>query len=85
KLFHPTRTVTSASGTRTKTVNGAFVCYNEECISVKAGQATPDRDALSSLATGLSGLAMLLFGVTFPVFFPQKPVNAILSKLTTTL
>ncbi|KAG2233693.1 hypothetical protein INT48_009437 [Thamnidium elegans] len=46
----------------------AFVCYNEECVTVKAGKATHDRDALSSLAIGLSGLAMLLFGVTFPVF-----------------
>ncbi|KAG2231944.1 hypothetical protein INT48_005659 [Thamnidium elegans] len=59
---------TTNSGTKKKSVNGAFVCYNEECVAVKAGKATHGRDALSSLAIGLSGLAMLLFGVTFPVF-----------------
>ncbi|KAI8091641.1 hypothetical protein BDF21DRAFT_376460 [Thamnidium elegans] len=68
KLFHPISTTTTNSRTKKKSVDGAFVCYNEECVAVKSGKATHGRDALSSLTIGLSGLAMLLFGVTFPVF-----------------
>ncbi|KAI8083462.1 hypothetical protein BDF21DRAFT_337087, partial [Thamnidium elegans] len=37
KSFHPTRTTATASGTKTRSVNVTFVCYNEECISVEAG------------------------------------------------
>ncbi|KAI8073680.1 hypothetical protein BDF21DRAFT_445466 [Thamnidium elegans] len=63
KLFHPISTTTTNSGTKKKPVNGAFVCYNEECVAVKAGKATHGRDALSSLAIGLSGLASFFSGL----------------------
>ena len=49
-------------------MNGAFVCVNPSCPSVKAGQNTHARDTLNAVAIGLSGMATLLFGTTFPQF-----------------
>ncbi|KAI9270037.1 hypothetical protein EDC94DRAFT_335707 [Helicostylum pulchrum] len=56
---------------KTKSVNGSFVCYNQECVSVLASKNTHGRDSLSAFAIGLSGLAMLTFGATFPTFAPN--------------
>ncbi|KAI9244597.1 hypothetical protein EDC94DRAFT_530801 [Helicostylum pulchrum] len=56
---------------KTKSVNGSFVCYNQECVSVLASKNTHGRDSLSAFAIGLSGLAMLMYGVTFPIFAPN--------------
>ncbi|RCH84156.1 hypothetical protein CU097_007995 [Rhizopus azygosporus] len=49
-------------------MNGAFVCVNPSYPSVKAGQSTHARDTLSAVAIGLSGMATLLLGTTFPQF-----------------
>ncbi|KAI9264005.1 hypothetical protein EDC94DRAFT_517570, partial [Helicostylum pulchrum] len=72
KLFHPARTSYNRSGKKkTKSVNGSFVCYNQECVSVLASKNTHGRDFLSAFAIGLSGLAMLMFGATFSTFAPN--------------
>ncbi|KAG1170597.1 hypothetical protein G6F70_007578 [Rhizopus microsporus] len=57
---------------RKNTVNGTFQCVNPDCPSVLAGKATHVRDSLSAMAIGLSGLATLLFGATFPQFDPKR-------------
>ena len=49
-------------------MNGAFVCVNLPCPSVKAGQSIHARDTLNAVAIGLSGMATLLLGTTFPQF-----------------
>ncbi|CEJ02967.1 hypothetical protein RMCBS344292_16959 [Rhizopus microsporus] len=41
---------------------------NPSCPSVKAGQNPHARDTLSDVAIGLSGMATLLLGTTFPQF-----------------
>ncbi|KAI9487521.1 MAG: hypothetical protein EXX96DRAFT_464311, partial [Benjaminiella poitrasii] len=53
-----------------KTVNGTSVCSNPNCISVKDKSLHRGRNLLSAFIIGLSGLASLLFGCTFPVFSP---------------
>ncbi|KAL4210898.1 hypothetical protein AB4K20DRAFT_1968871 [Rhizopus microsporus] len=58
--------------TKLKAVNGTFQCVNPDCPSVLAGKATHVRDSLSAMAIGLSGLATLLFGATFPQFDPKR-------------
>ncbi|ORE10580.1 hypothetical protein BCV72DRAFT_332863 [Rhizopus microsporus var. microsporus] len=42
--------------------------YSSSCSSVKAGQNTHARDTLSAVAIGLSGMAIILLGTTFPQF-----------------
>ncbi|ORE05762.1 hypothetical protein BCV72DRAFT_242551 [Rhizopus microsporus var. microsporus] len=69
KLLHPKRSTTDKNGyINLKNVNGAFVCVNPSCPSVKAGQNTHARDNLNAVAIGLSGMATLLLGKTFPQF-----------------
>ncbi|CEI92689.1 hypothetical protein RMCBS344292_06942 [Rhizopus microsporus] len=69
KLLHPKRsTADKYSRINLKNMNGAFVCVNPSCPSVKAGQSTHARDTLSAVAIGLSGMATLLLGTTFPQF-----------------
>ncbi|KAG1457883.1 hypothetical protein G6F57_014806 [Rhizopus arrhizus] len=58
--------------TKLKVVNGTFQCVNPDCPSVLAGKATHARDSLSAMAIGLSGIATLLFGTTFPQFDPKR-------------
>ncbi|ORE16801.1 hypothetical protein BCV71DRAFT_182751, partial [Rhizopus microsporus] len=55
-----------------KVVNGSFQSVNPDCPSVLAGKATHARDSLSAMAIGLSGIATLLFGATFPQFDPKR-------------
>ncbi|KAG1176861.1 hypothetical protein G6F70_003074 [Rhizopus microsporus] len=58
--------------TKLKVVNGSFQSVNPDCPSVLAGKATHARDSLSAMAIGLSGIATLLFGATFPQFDPKR-------------
>ena len=53
-------------------MNGTFQYVNPDCPSVLAGKATHARDSLRAMAIGLSGLATLLFGATFPQFDPKR-------------
>ncbi|KAI9272176.1 hypothetical protein EDC94DRAFT_485323, partial [Helicostylum pulchrum] len=67
-----TKTSYNKSGKKKiKSVNGSFVSYNRECVSVFASKNTHGRDSLSAFAIGLFGLAMLMFGATFPTFVPN--------------
>ncbi|ORE07996.1 hypothetical protein BCV72DRAFT_98622 [Rhizopus microsporus var. microsporus] len=69
KLLHPKCSTTDKNDRiNLKNVNGAFVCVNPSYPSVKAGQNTHARDTLSAVAIGLSGIATLLLGTTFPQF-----------------
>ncbi|KAL4208904.1 hypothetical protein AB4K20DRAFT_1868577 [Rhizopus microsporus] len=49
-------------------IKGALMCVNPKCMAVKSGRSTKSRDALSSLAIGLSGLAQCLIGSPLPPF-----------------
>ena len=69
KLLHPKRRTADKNGCiNLKNVNGAFVCVNPSCPSVKVDQSTHARDTLSAVAIDLSGIATLLLGITFPQF-----------------
>lgn len=68
KLQRPLRVT---GNTKLKVVNGTFQCVNPDCPSVLAGKAIHTRDSLSTMAIGLSGLATLLSGATFPQFDPK--------------
>jgi hypothetical protein len=61
KLSHPM----SAVDGKVRTTSGTFVCLHPGCP--KAFKPVC-RDKLSALAIGLSGIAQLLFGSTFPCF-----------------
>ncbi|KAI9262954.1 hypothetical protein EDC94DRAFT_561190 [Helicostylum pulchrum] len=52
-------------------IRSFFVCYNQECVSVLESKNTHGRNSLSAFAIGLSELAMLMFGATFPTFTPN--------------
>ena len=69
KLQRPLRVT---GNTKLKAVSGTFQYVNPDCPSVLAGKATHVRDSLSAMAIGLSGLATLLFGATFPQFDPKR-------------
>ncbi|ORE22154.1 hypothetical protein BCV71DRAFT_271918 [Rhizopus microsporus] len=65
------RLYTSNGARRLRTINGAFICDNPNCVSVQAKKAVKGRGTLSAMEIGLSGLATLLFDATFPQFDPQ--------------
>ncbi|PHZ07461.1 uncharacterized protein RHIMIDRAFT_242668 [Rhizopus microsporus ATCC 52813] len=71
KLSHPVKTVYKNGARRLRTISDAFVCDNPSCVSVQAKKSVKGRDILSAMATGLSGLATLLFDTTFPQFDPK--------------
>jgi hypothetical protein len=54
--------------TTRKTINGAFLCKNPNCISLKNARATQTRDSVSAMAIALKGLSTLLFGETISEF-----------------
>ncbi|ORE22848.1 hypothetical protein BCV71DRAFT_284282, partial [Rhizopus microsporus] len=58
--------------TKLKAVSGTFQYVNPDCPSVLAGKSIHARDSLRAMAIGLSGLATLLFGATFPQFDPKR-------------
>ena len=64
KLSHPMKVVEG----EVKATTGSFVCLNDQCPNAFRVVC---RDQVSALAIGLSGLASLLFGVTFPCFDPR--------------
>ncbi|KAL4210929.1 hypothetical protein AB4K20DRAFT_1948104 [Rhizopus microsporus] len=68
KLRTITQTADKNGCINLKNVNGAFVCVNPSCPSVKVDQSTHARDTLSAVAIDLSGIATLLLGITFPQF-----------------
>ncbi|CEG79897.1 hypothetical protein RMATCC62417_14308 [Rhizopus microsporus] len=49
-------------------IKGALMCVNPKCVAVKSKKSTNSRDALSSLAIGLSGLTQCLIGSPLPPF-----------------
>ncbi|KAG2207047.1 hypothetical protein INT46_009180 [Mucor plumbeus] len=51
--------------------NGTSVCTNPAYILLKSGSSHKERDAISSLAIGLSGVSYLALGVPFPSFSPS--------------
>ena len=71
KLSHSVQTVYKNGARRLRTINGAFICDNPNCVSAQAKNAVKGRDTLSAMAIGLFGLATLLFNATFPQFDPQ--------------
>ncbi|KAG1174754.1 hypothetical protein G6F71_004662 [Rhizopus microsporus] len=68
KLAHPKRKEVKNGKAIFKSINGAFICTNPSCVSVKNRRAVKSRDALSALAIGLVGFSTVLFGVKFPAF-----------------
>ena len=69
KLQRPLRVT---GNTKLKAVSGTFQYVNPDCPSVLAGKSIHARDSLRAMAIGLSGLATLLFGTTFPQFDPKR-------------
>jgi hypothetical protein len=55
-----------------KSKKGSLMCVNLDCVSVKYGRSTKSRDALSSLAIGLSGLTSCILGMPIPHFSQTK-------------
>ena len=68
KLAHPKRKEVKNGKAIFKSINGAFMCTNPSCVSVKNRKAAKSRNALSALAIGLVGFSTVLFGVKFPAF-----------------
>jgi hypothetical protein len=68
KLSKPVHTMKKDGKTTQKTINGAFLCTNPNCISLKNARATQTRDSVSAMAIALKGLSTLLFGETLPEF-----------------
>ncbi|KAG1644345.1 hypothetical protein G6F44_002929 [Rhizopus delemar] len=54
-----------------KTVNGASVCNNNECILSLSDTSHKARDSVSALAIGISGASRLTSGTTLEVFNPS--------------
>ncbi|KAL4214388.1 hypothetical protein AB4K20DRAFT_1880130 [Rhizopus microsporus] len=77
------QTVYKNGARRLRTINGAFICDNPNCVSAQAKKAVKGRDTLYAMAIGLSGLATLLFDATFPQFDPQAKRMPLLSLLQT--
>ncbi|CAO3646917.1 unnamed protein product [Mucor hiemalis] len=51
-----------------KSTKGSLMCVNLECVTAKYHRSVKSRDALSSLAIGLTGLSMCLLGKPIPHF-----------------
>ncbi|KAG1206733.1 hypothetical protein G6F69_008612 [Rhizopus microsporus] len=68
KLCHPKAMLTKKNKQVSQEIKGALMCVNPKCMAVKSGRSTKSRDALSSLAIGLSGLAQCLIGSPLPPF-----------------
>ncbi|CAO3655061.1 unnamed protein product [Mucor fragilis] len=65
---HPTQTIKAKDGrTKTKSIHGAFLCLNPNCVSVVNSRAIQSRDKMSALAIAVSGLSSLLFKQPLPV------------------
>ncbi|ORE16862.1 hypothetical protein BCV71DRAFT_270875 [Rhizopus microsporus] len=61
KLAHPKRKEVKNGKAIFKSINGAFMCTNPSCVSVKNRKAAKSRNALSALAIGLVGFSIVLF------------------------
>lgn len=61
-----------------KGINGAFICYNQACVSVHNNRNVQTRDIDSAMAIGLSSLATILFNQTFPPIRNNTRVNPML-------
>ena len=61
KLAHPKRKEVKDGKTAFKSTNGAFMCTNPSCVSVKNRRAVKSRDALSVLAIGLVDFSIVFF------------------------
>ena len=62
KLCHPKAMLTKKNKQVSQEIKGALMCVNPKCVAVKSGRSTKSRDALFSLAIGLSGLTQCLIG-----------------------
>ena len=72
QLEHPVLVTEENGKLKKRYTKGSLLCINPNCVSVKYGRATKCRDALSSLAIGISGLAFVTLGVAVPRFSPTK-------------
>ena len=61
KLAHPKRKEVKKGKAIFKSINGAFMCTNPSCVSVKNRRAVKSRDALSVLAIGLVDFSIVFF------------------------
>ncbi|CEG78297.1 hypothetical protein RMATCC62417_12928 [Rhizopus microsporus] len=67
---------------KNKQIKGALMCVNPKCVTVKSGKSTKSRDALSSLAIGLSGLTQCSIGSPPSHYLPNlRSVNLTLIPL----
>ena len=69
-ITHPIKIVTTKGRTICKPGNGAFLCLNPRCVSVKDHRAVQSRDRNSSLAITVSGLSYMLFKEPLSIFNP---------------
>jgi hypothetical protein len=84
KLAHPTihkRIKGKSIKARNK---GSFLCYNPKCPLVSTSRAVQSRDKMSAFAIGLSGLATVLFGQTFPAFTNISHSHTVFIQVTST-
>ncbi|ORE18386.1 hypothetical protein BCV71DRAFT_179600, partial [Rhizopus microsporus] len=65
KLAHPKRKEIKNGKTAFKSTNGAFMCTNPSCISIKNRKTVKSRDALSVMEIGLVNYSTVLFRVNF--------------------
>ena len=68
ELCHPKAILTKKNKQVLQENRSALMCMNPKCVAVKSGKSTKSRDALSSLAIGLSGLTQCLIGSPLPPF-----------------
>lgn len=71
KTDHPQKVFSKKGAIALKTVNGASVCNNNECILSLSGTSHKARDSVSALAIGISGASRLISGTTLEVFNPS--------------
>ncbi|KAI9474268.1 MAG: hypothetical protein EXX96DRAFT_487983, partial [Benjaminiella poitrasii] len=70
KPLHPVQVKKANGGSTIQSNRHSFLCVNLRCISVRAGMEMHSRDSALAAAIRLSGLSILLFGVTFPPWDP---------------
>ncbi|ORE16922.1 hypothetical protein BCV71DRAFT_270717 [Rhizopus microsporus] len=62
KLCHPKAMLIKKNKEVSQEIRSALMCVNPKCVAVKPEKSTKSRNALSSLAIGLSDLTQCLIG-----------------------
>jgi hypothetical protein len=83
-IMHPLKNVKIKGKTISKAIDGAFLCLNSRCVSVKNHRTVQSSDKTSALAIAVSGLSYMIFNETLPVLNPytSQSNTRIFSKTT---